>query len=103
MEQHFHEDYPHPPEVAQAMHAATDFLTKTLNDVQRVEVIKVSEVMSGEAAWDVEANVWQQDPEIKKLALHTFRPVCDESRYLVRLDAKMNVLEYELHELAGHS
>lgn len=98
MDSAFHPDYPHSPAVTKAMAAAADFLTKTLADVERVDITDVKEVESGEAAWEAEANVWQPNPEVKSLGLHTFRPVLDHNHYLVRLDDQLNVLEYEVHE-----
>lgn len=98
MESGFHADYPHPPNIAKAMAAAADFLTKTLEDVQRVDITNVVPVASGETAWEAEANVWQPNKEIKSMGLHTFRPVVDSTHYVIRLDARLNVLEYEMHE-----
>ena len=40
--------------------------------------------------------MWQPNAAIKALGIETGRPVLDHNRYLVRLDALFNVLEYEL-------
>ncbi len=75
---------------------ARQFLATALPDVQRVDVTKVAPATLGEAGWEAEADVWQPNPTLKSLGLATGRPVLDHSRYLVRLDALLNVLEYEL-------
>jgi hypothetical protein len=89
-------DHAHRPSVAEARTVARDFLLSALCDVQRVDVIKVAPVSLGEAAWEAEADVWQPNATLKSLGLETGRPVLDHNRYLVRLDALLNVLEYEL-------
>ncbi len=40
--------------------------------------------------------MWQPNPTLRSLGIETGRPVLDHNRYLVRLDALLNVLEYEL-------
>jgi hypothetical protein len=100
MESGFHSDYPQSPDVEKAIAAAVQFLTKNLSDVERVDITEVRPVEGAEAAWEAEADVWQPNVEIKGLGLHTFRPVLEHNHYLVRLDAKLNVLEYEMHEMA---
>jgi hypothetical protein len=84
--------------VAEAQAAAREFLVGALSDVQRVEITKVAPINSGEATWEAEAEVWQPNPTLKSLGLETGRPVLDQSHYLVRLDALLKVLEYELEE-----
>ena len=66
--------------------------------MQRVDITKVAPVTSGEASWEAEAEVWQPNPTLKSLGLETGRPVLDHNHYLIRLDALLNVLEYELRE-----
>ena len=66
--------------------------------MQRVDVIKVAPLLSGDAAWEAEADVWQPNPTLKSLGIETGRPVLDHNHYLLRLDALLNVLEYELRE-----
>ena len=84
--------------VVQAQAVAREFLTDALHAVQRVDVVKVAPVLSGDAAWEAEAEVWQPNPTLKSLGIETGRPVLDHNHYLVRLDALLNVLEYELME-----
>jgi hypothetical protein len=84
--------------VVEAQAVARGFLTDALPDVQRVDVIKVAPLLSGDAAWEAEAEVWQPNATLKSLGLETGRPVLDHNHYLIRLDALLNVLEYELRE-----
>jgi hypothetical protein len=86
------------PRVAEAQATAREFLTGALPDVQRVDIIKVAPVLSGDAAWEAEADVWQPNATLKSLGIETGRPVLDHNHYLVRLDATLNILEYELRE-----
>ena len=74
------------------------FLAAALSDVERVDVTKVAPIASGEATWEAEAEVWQPNATLKTLGLETGRPVLDHSHYLIRLDALLNVLEYELEQ-----
>ncbi len=82
--------------VAEAQTVTQDFLLGALPDVQRVDITKVAPFASGD--WEAEADVWQPNATLKSLGIETGRPVLDHNRYLVRLDAMMNVLEYELKE-----
>jgi hypothetical protein len=82
--------------VVQAQTTAREFITGALPDVQRVDITKVAHLFSGDAAWEAEADVWQPNPTLKSLGLETGRPVLDHNHYLIRLDALLNVLEYEL-------
>ena len=75
---------------------AREFLADALPDVQRVDIVKVAPVLSGEATWEAEADVWQPNATLKSLGIETGRPVLDHNRYLVRLDSLLNVVEYEL-------
>ena len=84
--------------IVEAQVVAREFLTDALSDVQRVDITKVAPVTSGEATWEAEADVWQPNPTLKSLGIETGRPVLDHNHYLVRLDALLNVLEYELRE-----
>jgi hypothetical protein len=83
---------------AEARAAVRDFIPAVLPDVQRVDITKIVPSSAGDATWDVEADVWQPNPTLKTLGIETGRPVLDHNRYLVRLDAMLNVLEYELRE-----
>ncbi len=84
--------------VTEAQAVAREFLTGALPDVQRVDITKVAPLCLGEATWEAEADVWQPNATLKSLGLATGRPVLDHNRYLLRLDALLNVLEYELRE-----
>jgi len=84
--------------VVEAHAVAREFLTDALPAVQRVDVVKVAPVLSGDAAWEAEADVWQPNATLKSLGIETGRPVLDHNHYLIRLDALLNVLEYELKE-----
>ncbi len=64
--------------------------------MQRIDVIKVAPITAGEVAWEAQADVWQPNATLRNLGIETGRPVLDHNRYLVRLDALLNVLEYEL-------
>jgi len=91
-------DHARRPSVVEAQAVAREFLTDALPEVRRVDVIKVAPVMSGDAAWEAEADVWQPNATLKSLGIETGRPVLDNNHYLIRLDALLNVLEYELRE-----
>jgi hypothetical protein len=96
METTLNADRAHRPTVAEAQTVAHKFLTDALPDVQRVDITKVAPTTAGEATWEAEADVWQPNPTLKSLGIETGRPVLDHNHYLVRLDALLNVLEYEL-------
>jgi hypothetical protein len=98
MEATLNTDQAHRSSIVEAQVVARDFLATALPDVQRVDVIKVAPVLSGDAAWEAEADVWQPNATLKSLGIETGRPVLDHSHYLLRLDALLNVLEYELRE-----
>jgi hypothetical protein len=85
-------------QVAAAQATAREFLAGVLPDVRRVDVVKVAPLLSGDAAWEAEAEVWQPNATLKNLGIETGRPVLDHNHYLLRLDALLNVLEYELKE-----
>jgi hypothetical protein len=85
-------------DLVEAQSTAREFLAAALPDVQRVDVIKVAPLLSGDAAWEAEAEVWQPNPTLKSLGIETGRPVLDHNHYLLRLDTLFNVLEYELRE-----
>ena len=85
-------------DLVEAQSTTREFLTAALPDVQRVDVIKVAPLLSGDGAWEAEADVWQPNPTLKSLGIETGRPVLDRNHYLLRLDALFNVLEYEIRE-----
>ena len=82
--------------LATAQAVAHDFLMAALPDVTRVDVTKVAHVDIRDVAWQAEADVWQPNPVLQSLGIETGRPVLDHHRYLVQLDAELNVLEYEM-------
>ncbi len=96
METTLNTDQAHRSIVAEAQVVAREFLLGALPDVQRVDITKVAPINSGEATWEAEANVWQPNATLRSLGIETGRPVLDHNRYLVRLDALLHVLEYEL-------
>ena len=73
-----------------------EFLAAALPDVQRVDITRLAPVTIGEASLEAEAEVWQPNATLRSLGLETGRPVLDHNRYLVRLDALLRVLEYEM-------
>jgi hypothetical protein len=90
----------HRTGIVEAQAVAREFLADALPEVQRVDITKVAPINSGEATWEAEADVWQPNPTLKSLGIETGRPVLDHNHYLVRLDALLNVLEYELTQSA---
>ena len=98
METTLNSDHARRPSVAEAQAVAREFLAGALCDVQRVDITKVAPVSAGDATWEAEADVWQPNATLKGLGLETGRPVLDHNHYLIRLDALLNVLEYELRE-----
>jgi hypothetical protein len=98
METTFSTDRTQPYNLAEAQTVARDFLAGALSDVQRIDVTKVAPIDAGEACWEAEADVWQPNATLTSLGLETGRPVLDHNRYLIRLDAMLNVLEYELEQ-----
>lgn len=91
----------HTPGIAEAQHAARNFLTTALPEVRRVDITRITPTAAGGAKWEAEAEVWQPNPTLEALGLQTERPVLDHAHYLVRLDALLNVLAYELEGLTG--
>lgn len=89
------------PAINDAQIAVHDFLEAALPEVQRVDVTRMARIDAGEAVWEAEADVWQPNPTLKTLGIQTQRPVLDHQRYLLRLDALLNVLAYELEGPAG--
>lgn len=89
-------DQAHKPSLAEAQAVVREFLAAALPDVQRVDITRLAPVTIGEASWEAEAEVWQPNATLRSLGLETGRPVLDHNRYLVRLDALLCVLEYEM-------
>jgi hypothetical protein len=87
---------PRRPAIAEAQTAVRGFLEAALPEVRRVNITKVAPATAGGASWEAEAEVWQPNATLEALGLATERPVLDHSHYMVRLDALLNVLEYEL-------
>ena len=86
------------------MHAQTadrQFQETTLSEVQRVDITRIARHNTGEGVWEAEAEVWQPNPTLKTLGIQTQRPVLDHQHYLLRLDALLNVLAFELAGSAG--
>lgn len=101
METTMNTDQGRRPGITAAQVVAREFLMGVLPDVQRVDITKVAPITVGEASWEAEADVWQPNATLKSLGIETGRPVLDHNRYLILLDALLNVVEYEL-EGPGH-
>jgi hypothetical protein len=86
------------PGLVAAQAAVRSFLKEALPDVYRVDVTKVMPLGAGDAAWEADALVWQPNATIQALGLDTERPVLEKSFYVVRLDGRLNVVAYEIHE-----
>jgi len=90
-----------PPSIADAQNAVRAFLEQSLPDARRINVTKVGHADSASSAWEAEADVWCPNATVASLNLQTQRPVLDHQHYLVRLDALLNVLAYELQPGSG--
>ena len=89
-------DAPRRPAIVEAQTAVRSFLETALPEVRRVNVTKVAPVAVGQGdAGRPKPTSGSPTPRSKPWSLHTDRPVLDHSRYLIRLDALLNVLEYE--------
>ncbi len=84
------------PTMADAQSAVREFLGASLPDAQRIQVTKLGRGASTSSAWEAEADVWCPNGTVASLNLQTQRPVLDHQRYFVRLDALLNILDYEL-------
>lgn len=89
------------PTIIDAQNAVRDFLERSLPDVSRVNITKVAKIATDEGGWEAQAEVWRPNPTIQALRLQTQRPVLDQEHYLLRLDNLLNILAYEIEELAG--
>jgi hypothetical protein len=96
-----HENETGQPAISDAQGAVRHFLEGTLPEVRRVDITRMAPVDSGDAAWEAEAEVWQPNATLATLGIQTQRPVLDHQRYLLRLDALLNVLAYELEGSAS--
>ena len=86
------------PTIVEAQAAVRTFLQEALPDVHRVDVTRVMRIEFNEGAWEADAAVWQPNATIQALGLSTERPVLDQNFYVVRLDAELNVVGYEIKE-----
>lgn len=91
-------DHEYQSSVAKAQVVARAFLAATLSDVKHVDITKVDSIALGNATWEAEAEVWQPNATLRNLGIDAGRPLLDHNRYLVRLDALLNVLEYKRKE-----
>lgn len=82
--------------IAEAQKAVRGFLEEAVPGQRLVHVTKVAKREAEGGLWEAEADVWQPNPTIQALHLETQRPVLDQYHYLVRLDALLNVVAYEL-------
>jgi hypothetical protein len=88
----------HRPSIVEVQAAARRFLQEALPEAQRVDVIKVLPMTSGDGGWEVEAGVWQPNATIQALGLSMQHAVLDQNFYIVRLDGRLNVIAYETTE-----
>ena len=86
------------PRLVEAQAAVRVFLQEALPDVHRVDITKVIRIEFDGGAWEADAAVWQPNAAIQALGLSTERPVLDQNFYVVRLDAELNVIGYEIKE-----
>jgi hypothetical protein len=84
-----------------AQGAVREFLEQALPEVRRINVTKVTKPEFDGGNWEAEAEVWQPNPTVQALHLKTQQPVLDHQHYLVRLDALLNVVAYQLDEALG--
>ena len=84
--------------MAALQNAVEDFLRNSLDDVKRVNILKVVPIDEEEGTWEAEAEVWQPNATIQSLGMSTQRPVLDRNVYLVRLDRSLNVPAYGLKD-----
>ncbi|MFO7903500.1 MAG: hypothetical protein ACQESR_22870 [Planctomycetota bacterium] len=89
------------PTLIDARNAVCQFLEAALPEVGRVDVTRIAALEKGKVAWEAEADVWQPNATLRTLGIRTRRPVLDHQRYLIRLDALLNVLAYELAAPVG--
>jgi len=91
-------DKPQSVGLLDAQKTAREFLESALPEVRRVDFTKMAPSKSGDAGWDIEADVWQPNATLETLGIETQRPVLDQHHYLLRIDALLNILGFELHD-----
>ena len=88
------DDLPDRPTTAALQNAVIDFLTESVPNVRRVNIVKLVPIDEYEGTWEAEAEVWQPNATIESLGMQTRRPVLDRTPYLVRLDRHLCVSAY---------
>jgi len=88
------DDLPDRPTTAAVQKAVIDFLTESVPNVKRVNIVKLVPIDEYEGTWEAEADVWQPNATIESLGMQTQRPVLDRVPYLVRLDRRLQVTAY---------
>ncbi|MFH1923651.1 MAG: hypothetical protein ABIP48_27640 [Planctomycetota bacterium] len=88
------DDLPDRPTTAALQNAVIDFLTESVPNVRRVNIVKLVPIDEYDGTWEAEAEVWQPNATIESLGMQTQRPVLDRTRYLVRLDRHLQVSAY---------
>lgn len=84
------------PTITDAQSAVRTFLEEAVPGQRLVHVTKVAKRDADGGVWEAEADVWQPNATLQALHLETQRPVLDQHHYMVRLDALLNVVAYEL-------
>ena len=88
------DDLPDRPTTVAVQNAVIDFLTKSVPNVKRINIVKLVPIDEYEGTWEAEAEVWQPNAMIESLGMHTQRPVLDKTPYLIRLDRRLQVSAY---------
>ena len=87
-------DLPDRPTTAALQNAVIDFLTESVSNVKKVNIVKLVPIDEYDGTWEAEAEVWQPNATIESLGMQTQRPVLDRTPYLVRLDRRLQVSAY---------
>jgi hypothetical protein len=82
------------PSVGEVRTTVCSFLEGVLADVQRINIVAFTSIDADQGVWEVEAEVWQPNATIAALGLPVRHLVLDRNCYVVRLDARLNVLAY---------
>jgi len=88
------DDLPDRPTAAALQNAVIDFLTESVPNVKKVNIVKLVPIDEYDGTWEAEAEVWQPNATIESLGMQTQRPVLDRTPYLVRLDSRLQVSAY---------
>ena len=86
------------PSIGEVRTTVCNFLEGVLSDVHRVDIVGFTQVDADQGVWEIEADVWQPNATIASLGMRTQRPVFDRQRYVLRVDARLNVLLYGIKQ-----